>query len=505
MRNNHTYVYITEGGSYTMAKTFKFSLVAITALSTLSGALSSVSAASLQEAIEDVQISNLTIMRYTSKTGLGDAASTASGSRFKLVSYLNLLTQSYGGFQGGLGFYYNQGSSMPFAKGSNSAHNDLLGNGGSHLGGEGVIANLNVFGISEAFLSAKTEDSKYTTKMGITYIRTPFTDPGADRGVGLVVQRKAGSTTLVGAMYDSWIALDVSFMYGLAKDKKANGDKSKLSTITDAQMSFKNNLYYVGLEKTAPEDGGFDLKLYVWGIKRIVDASAYLELGYNIGDFRLGTQVAYTYFGTLNGSPFASNYDSVPNMRGNALRNMYEPRSKGVDKSDRINPEKLLAGDAGLYNVQASYKASSFNFKTGFTGSFGQSYGALIDNQGQFNLGGVVWHNMLIYGGNGASMFGTGGVKNTNIMVGYAKFVVSPTKKINVGFDVAYVSGNNNLSGDDNNFTKKTQNNNNTQFVEFTPSLTYKLNERFTFTGWYGQTVGDMKLSIARAELKFVF
>lgn len=486
-----------------MSRTFKLSLAALTAL----GALSSASAMSFLEALEGTSISNTTFVRYTEKTGLGSAADRASGSRFQVKSYLNFLTQDFEGYQAGFGLYYNQGSGMPLSASSNSAHGDLLGSGGSHLGnGGGIADNLNMFGVSEAFLSKKfDEDGKYSAKVGMMFLKTPFTDGTMDRAVGASTAFKFGNTTLKAAAYDTWSSMDWSFMQTLGGYTEADGYTNNATPNRYGNNSFKNNLFYVGVEKPAVEGNGLDYKLYLSHISRMVDAAAYLDLGYNASGFRIGAQVAYTQFGKYSGE-----YGSINNagLTGNALayNGLGGATNVGNHKTDAGLFNNGLAKNAGLYNIQASYASKgSFMLKAGFTGSFGDSYGALIDNQGEFNLGGMVWHNMLIYGGNGASMFGSGGKNGTNIMVGYAKFVLDATEKLKLGIDVAYVGGANNMHGNRNNFTLSSLSNKNTNFVEITPSLVYKLNDRFTFTSWYGQTVGDMKLHIARAEVKFAF
>lgn len=478
-----------------MNTTFKLSLAALTAL----GALSSASAMSFLEALEGTSVSNTTFVRYTEKTGLGSAGERASGSRFQVKSYLNFLTQDFEGYQAGFGLYYNQGSGMPLSANGNSAHTDLLGTGASHLGGQGINANLNIFGVSEAFLNKKfDENGKYSAKVGMMFLKTPFTDGTMDRGVGASTAFRFGNTTLKVAAYDSWSSMDWAFMRTLGGYSDNQESKNPYG-----HDSFRNNLFYIGAEKPAVDGSGLDYTLYLSAISRMVDAAAYLDLGYNTGGFRLGAQVAYTQFGKNNGG-YALYEGRFKGATGNALA--YGGFGNVGGKESLINPNGDLAKNAGLYNIQASYASKgSFMLKAGFTGSFGDSYGALIDNQGAFNLGGMVWHNMLVYGGNGASMFGSGGVKGTNIMVGYAKFVLDATQKLKLGIDVAYVGGANNIHGNANNFTNSSLGNKNTSFIEITPSLVYKLNERFTFTSWYGQSVGDMKLHIARAEVKFAF
>ncbi|MGI0405764.1 hypothetical protein ACRE1U_00370 [Helicobacter himalayensis] len=476
-----------------MNTTFKLSLAALTAL----GALSSASAMSFLEALEGTSVSNTTFVRYTEKTGL--AGSPASGSRFQVKSYLNFLTQEFEGYQAGFGLYYNQGSGMPLSANSNSAHNDLLGTGASHLGGQGINANLNIFGVSEAFLNKKfDENGKYSAKVGMMFLKTPFTDGTMDRGVGASTAFQFGNTTLKVAAYDTWSSMDWAFMrtlkgYG-AEDNQYGHD------------SFKNNLFYIGAEKPAVDGSGLDYTLYLSAISRMVNAAAYLDLGYNASGFRIGAQVAYTQFGKYGGQYTNEAYEAGNILAYQGIKKIDGTSEVDSHKKNPINPNGGLAKNAGLYNIQASYASKgSFMLKAGFTGSFGDSYGALIDNQGAFNLGGMVWHNMLVYGGNGASMFGSGGVKGTNIMVGYAKFVLDATEKLKLGVDVAYVGGANNIHGNSNNFTLSSLNNKNTNFIEITPSLVYKLNDRFTFTSWYGHTIGDMKLHIARAEVKFAF
>ncbi len=496
-----------------MNTTFKLSLAALTAL----GALSSASAMSFLEALEGTSVSNTTFVRYTEKTGLGSAADKASGSRFQIKSYLNFLTQDFEGYQAGFGLYYNQGSGMPLSTNSNSAHTDLLGTGASHLGdgGRNVEDNLNVFGVSEAFLNKKfDENGKYSAKVGMMFLKTPFTDGTMDRGVGASTAFQFGNTTLKVAAYDSWSSMDWAFMrtlggYGESDDTNLSNENKRLNAF--GNDSFKNNLFYIGAEKPAIDGNGLDYTLYLSAISRMVNAAAYLDLGYNTGGFRLGAQVAYTQFGKYGGQYTNKAYEKGNILAYQGIEATNLDLSAGEhnhNKSKLINPnnDNDLAKNAGLYNIQASYASKgSFMLKAGFTGSFGDSYGALIDNQGAFNLGGMVWHNMLVYGGNGASMFGSGGVKGTNIMVGYAKFVLDATQKLKLGIDVAYVGGANNIHGNRNNFTSSSLSNKNTNFIEFTPSLVYKLNERFTFTSWYGHTIGDMKLHIARAEVKFAF
>lgn len=416
-------------------KTLRYSLVALTAL----GALSFVNAetADMEKADKTIPPSTknalLDALKGTTIGGYAYGQYTqmfgkdASGSSFRVRTSIDVNTGAYEGFNVGTRLFASQGEGGP--------------NGGTLLSNSKNPYDLVPLTLQVLYGRMAFQSTATVIEAGKINIVTPFTDTGWDAGYGVSVHNHdvSGITFKLQA-YGAW---------GLDNENSINGSVA----------ASDRTMVIAGISGDPKELGvGFN----AW-VAHAVDAISFLAYGdaqYSVAGLTLGAKVAATQVNT----DYA----------------LFKPED-----------QKLAAKLRGLYNIQASYALGDTSLTGGYTGSFGDGYGALLNNTA-FNLGGNIWWDTVGSGVNGYGILGAGGVKNANgnastIMVAYASVKYKGIKSLTMGLDYAWVSGDNNyalmLKGKQNNAGAT---NKNVTLHEVSATLGYALSEKLGLSAIVG-------------------
>lgn len=457
------------GTSQTQEEEMKMTKISLAALVAM-GALTCANAkTSLEEAIKGTTISGYAYGQLTSMFG-----DDASGSAFRSRVFADINTGAIGGFSVGTRLYASLGDGAP--------------NGGTFLKNSGNPAGVTPFGMYALYgdMDFTEYGSKTTLMAGKLNIMTAFNDNAWDYGYGVYASNEDIEGVKISAQaFGAW-ALDNANSIGTIG---SNGEITYREGI-----STDHALYIVGVEAGGEKLAGASVKFYAGHATKMIDYMAAADLAYTISGITIQSQVA-VMDADVNNSVFA--------------------HSSGQND--------LSANLRGLYNIQLAYESKDVGFsaKGGFTGSFGDGYGALL-NYASFNMGGQFWYD-TVSSRNGYGLTGTGGYKylgkdgsvhNTDIMVGYVGVVYSGVKSLKLGLDYAFVGGNNNYvlmkKGAANvanaaNMNAGTGSMNATfHEVSFTASYGF-FDNKLTLSGLIGSTFGDLQMARARMKVQYSF
>ncbi len=450
-------------------KLTRLSLAALVAM----GAMTCANAkTSLEEAIKGTTISGYVYGQMTSMFG-----DDASGNAFRSRLYANVNTGSIGGFSLGTTVFASMGQGAP--------------DGGKFLANsttDGSVASALDVGLLS--LSGKMDFTEYGSKTtligGKTNIMTAFNDNAWDFGYGIYASNEDIEGVKFSAqVFGAW-TLDNENAIGTVGNDGVISYRDGIST--------DQPLYIVGVEAGGEKLAGASVKFYAGHATKMIDYMAAADISYTIAGVTIQSQVA-VLDADVNNSTFAYS----------------------VENND------LSANLRGLYNIQLAYsnKDVGFSAKGGFTGSFGDGYGALL-NYASFNMGGQFWYD-TVSSRNGYGLTGAGGYKylgtdasvhNTDIMVGYVGVAYTGVKSLKLGLDYAYVGGNNNYvlmqKGKANTSNTSKMNVGNTNMnatfheVSFTASYGF-FDNKLTLSGLIGSTFGDAQMARGRVKVQYSF
>lgn len=423
----------------------------------------------LEEAIKGTTISGYVYGQMTSQFG-----ADVHGNVFRTRAWMDLNTGAVGGFSVGTQAWASVGGgsnekNTPFLTAS-SAPRSHMG-----IGLQAVYGNMDF-----------TEyGSKTTLQGGKITIKTPFNDNTWDMGYGIY----ASNEDIAGVKF----AAQIVGAYDLDDDFDGQ----------DITTSYDHPLYIFGVEAGGEQLAGAGIKLYAAHSTKVFDYMIMGDISYTFSGVTLQSQIAVTDV-DVEGDKF---YDPFGTSGVAELR--------------------------GLYNIQASYANQDLGFsaKAGFTGSFGDGYGALM-NYASFNMGGQFWYDIggsnkaqnKLSGGsaNGYGLNGAGGYKRktstasgvvtekTDIMVIYAGVQYSGVKNLKVGLDYAYIGGNNNYrltaTASDAALSTWANNGESSEFHELSLTASYAFfDNKLTVSGLMGTTFGDVEMMRARMNVKYSF
>ncbi|RDU69900.1 major outer membrane protein [Helicobacter cholecystus] len=448
-------------------KMTKTSLAALAAM----GALTCANAeTSLEEAIKGTTISGYVYGQLTSMFG-----DDASGSAFRSRVFTNIKTGGVGGFNIGSTAIATIGGGAPDG-------GDFISNS-TRTGSVADTLNLGLLSLY-GNMNFSEYGSKTTLMAGKVNILTSFNDNVWDFGYGVYVKNEDIEGVKISAQaLGAWSLDNNDFMSGGTSEINSN-----------------SGLFIAGVEAGGEKLAGASIKFYAGHATKTIDYMLATDLAYTISGITIQTQVAVADV-DVNSYHFA--------------------------KIGAYN-EDLSANLRGLYNIQLAYtnKDVGFSAKGGFTGSFGDGYGALLNNS-SFNMGGQFWYDTLSSGANGYGLAGAGGMKyatgeansvtthSTDIMVGYVGVAYTGVKSLKLGLDYAFVGGNNNYAlmkkGKTNpaNTSKKNLDPNghiNATFheVSFTASYGF-FDNKLMLSGLIGSTFGDLQMARARMKVQYSF
>lgn len=425
-------------------KLTRLSLAALVAM----GAMTCANAkTSLEEAIKGTTISGYVYGQMTSQFG-----DDIHGNVFRTRAWANVNTGSVGGFSVGMTGYASLGG------GKNS-------NNTSFLEASGAPGKPMPIGLTAVYGNMNFEEygSKTTIIGGKMNILTAFNDNAWDYGYGMYVSNE----DLEGVKFSA----QVLGAYTLDDATDANWT---------AATSLDHPLYIIGVEAGGEKLAGAGVKFYAAHSTRVFDYMIGGDVSYTIAGVTIQSQVAVADVNKNNNGYFyyATNNNSIAELRG-------------------------------LYNIQLAYsnKDVGFSAKGGFTGSFGDGYGALM-NYASFNMGGQFWYD-TVGSKNGYSMIGAGSLDTSNIMVGYVGVQYTGVKSLKLGLDYAYVGGDNyyvlpsvaTKSAQD---TRDANHGLTFHEVSFTASYGF-FDNKLTLCGLIGSTFGDAQMARGRVKVQYSF
>ncbi|WP_027327017.1 major outer membrane protein [Helicobacter pametensis] len=419
---------------------------------------------SLLEALQGTTIGGYAYGQVTSMFG-----SDADGTAMRLRTWIDLNTGAYHGFSIGTAIYASIGGSSP--------------NGGTFIRNSGFSPYETIpVGLRSLYGRKTFESSATVITAGKITLATPFSDTSWDSGYGVSVDNydvKGLGFHL--QAYGAW-ALD----NGNSIPGSYNFVDSSLEGKVSSGLTSENGLFILGISGDQKEFAGVGFD--VWAAHSIdtIDFLTFVDLNYTISGLTLQTQVATT---------------------------QVETSSRYFHSTDASKTLDLSAKLRGLYNLQLTYNSSEHGFKAavGYTGSFGDGYGALLNNVSSFNMGGKIWYDTLSSGANGYGITGVGGFKNkdgssSTIQVAYASIGYKGTANLSLGLDYAWVSGDNNYAlmkkGSANN---QNMTNMNATFHEVSLSMTYAFTDKLSMSVLGGSTFGDLQMGRARMRLNYSF
>ncbi|PAF53385.1 hypothetical protein BKH42_06080 [Helicobacter sp. 13S00482-2] len=468
----------------------KYKVLAIT----LGFGLSVSEASSLKDALENSNIKGFAFGRYSVMGG-----KDAQGQRYQFRTKIDLTSGEIDGYSLTGGIFFSQGSGTPDE--GNYTNDDIQGSRGVRTD----MSGSDVFNISNLYINKNFSNTKTSVQIGQMNIISPFTDKSVDRGIGAFAQNSdINGLKFSLSGYDTWITDDI---YIVAQASKLTGDSNKKGA------GIGNNLVIAGV------DGDYDLdenamhhlnfKLYDLWAHHLIDYMIFAELGYryNFGE--------HTYVKVM-GQIAASGVNKIAEFKSKSIYlNTYF--------SNKVDAESLpfghmqdIANNRGLYNLQASVEIHKFYAEVGFAGSFGDGYGALLDNVGGFNTAGKLWNGSQGHGADGFGFLGSGATKNTSINALYAQLDYKIGSFI-LTLDGAWISGENNhpllLAGSHTEGRdyrgkvagypdKRTMD---ASFVEITPSISYKVGKKLTVQIYYASIFGDISLNRTRLQITYNF
>lgn len=448
----------------------KISLATMLALGTLTCASAKTT---LEEAIKGTTISGYVYGQMTSQFG-----DDVQGNAFRTRAWLDLNTGSVGGFSVGTQILATLGASSN-NNGKSTVFND--GKTTSFLAASGAPRDQLPIGLLAVYgnMDLTEYGSKTTIQGGKITIKTPFNDNTWDAGYGVYISNEdIAGVKFVGQVLGAY-SLDDDC--GSTSYVTVDTTTKQWKVVTDSySKSYDHPLYILGVEAGGENLAGAGIKLYAAHSTKVFDYMIMGDVSYTIAGITLQSQVAVTSVDTA-GDKF------------------YDP--SGL----------VVAELRGLYNIQASYanKDLGFSAKAGFTGSFGDGYGALM-NYASFNMGGQIWYDIVGGNkGNGYGMTGAGTVKDSNIMVGYVGIAYNGVKSLNLGLDYAYITGDNyyalsQTASPEAVFKALVNHGATLHEVSFTASYGF-FDNKLTLSGLIGSTFGDAEQARGRVKVTYSF
>lgn len=411
----------------------------------------------LLDAFKNLDVEGFVYGQYTSMFG-----KDANGSATQFRLWLDLETSPYKGFSIASRIFADIGTGSPDG-------GFFLKNSG--LDGKINPANSDIPSSLMVLYGRQTfNDEKIILSAGKMNIIAPFTDSQWDAGYGISLDAyTVDKIALSLQAYGVW-ALD---NYNAIHDSPTNQDAGN-------SLEADRTLVIAGFKGTDINGFGFDF--WMAHAVKTIDFLVFGDFNYTFSGITLQTQLVATQVDT-NNPYFAS-------------------------QSDATQSAKLR----GLYNVQASYQTEDIDLSAGYTGSFGDGYGALFNYTASFNMGGNIWWD--VGSGNGYDLIGTGGFKagqRASISVAYAHLNYIGYDHLSVGLAYAYVSGNNQYRLMQKGYSRRDPSQMllggslNARLHEVSMTLGYNFTDKLSLFALVGSTFGDLNIGKAQAKLNYTF
>lgn len=420
---------------------------------------------SIMDALKGTTIGGYVYAQYTGMFG-----DDADGQALRFRVLMDVNTGAYHGFSIGTRVFAQSGAGGPNG-------GDFLSN--SAIGSSGVSPAANIPIYLTALYGRQTFESSATViTAGKINLITPFNDKVFDFGYG--------------ASVDNYDVKGIGFhlqAYG-AWGLDIQQSSSTSATTSKSGIASDKGLFILGVSGDRKELAGFGFELWGAHAPEAIDFLTFADLNYTIAGVTLQAQVATTQVN----------------------------QSSRILNSSALTKKEEFAKLRGLYNAQLAYKhtESGFLASAGYTGSFGDGYGALLNNSASFNMGGKIWYDTVAVGLNGYGIGGAGSFKladgvdangnlkskSSTIQVAYLSLGYKGVKNLSLGLDYAFV--------ETNSYTPmlKAARNPKEQYYDFhevSLTIDYAFNDKFSMQLLGGSTFGDLQMARARAKFQYSF
>ena len=448
----------------------------------------SLQASALKDIVENASVDGYARVEYIYTDGRD-----GYGQGFRAFFRPNVTTGEVKGFSFTGGLFFSKGSAAP--DGNQIA--DFIG--GSRSFDVKNNKAIDVFSVSNLYVTKKFDSAKTTIRAGIMQIETPLNSPSGsygDRGMGAFIKNNSvtGMEFFIGT-WGSWMTDNVALQtYGLR-------------SISD--FGIGNELTIVGAKGNFESVGLKDLTatLYYAYADRLFDMMLFGELGYQ---FNFENNAYVKIMAQAAGTIMASNPHFFGQGASSPLYNYFV-------EADKI--DQGYARNRGVYNIQLSWGVKNYTGNLGYLGSFAQGYGAMLDSGGDLKVGGTLWNTLVAGGVPGFGWTGSGAYKGTDIIVAYT----THTYKLDnwtFGLGLTYVGGNNRLPqmskgsnrikgttadrggatvGKASNLTMDAD------IFEISPSISYQFTKSLSANIAFSQIVGDMIVNRTKVTVMYKF
>lgn len=430
------------------------------------------------QALASSKVSGFAFGRYRFNSG------NSLGQAYQWRTIANIESGRYAGWAIGSGLIYTTGAIA--AGGPDPKDANIAGGLGGSRGERPSSAN-DIFGINSLYLSKEfgSKDSTYVkVDAGMIRMSNYFVDNTIDRAIGGEIKINTAGLSIGIAAYDQWVTdglvLNLGTYRGSAVQNAAAGGH------------FDNDLYIAEIKNDPKRMGGFGFNVALGHSPELLDALAFVELGYysKVLDFKVQNSLAalpksYRLRGTRANTYFA-------HMENTAKDNGLLDRSQAQFR--------------GVTNILVNVKSGGLKAKIGGLFSYGDGYAVGLKANGGMEFAGKFWFNGLTTAKEGFGLFGGGANKGADIHVVYANAHYS-YKKFSGGLDIAYIGGNNYMPVIDKKVAKDIYGvaNKNQSLLEVTPSISYKPIDRLTLSMFWGVMTLDQNFQHTGFEANYKF
>ena len=412
------------------------------------------------------------------------------GQGFRVFFRPNITTGEVKGFSFTGGLFFSKGSAAP----DGNAIADFIG--GTRIFDVKNDAAIDVFGISNLYVSKKFEKANTMLRVGAMQIETPLNAPSGsygDRGMGALVKNSSlkGMEFLL-ATYGSWMTDNIGLQtYTSNAGKSANFGIGNVLSIAGA----KGNFAFAGLEDLTAT-------LYYAYADRLINMMLFGDVGYK---FKFDNNA---YLSVLIQAAATVMNENAP--KASVLSNYYQEASK-IDEG--------WARNRGVYNIRLDWGVGSYSGSLGYAGSFAEAYGATLDSAGQLKIGGSLWSSLVAGGVIGFGFTGSGSYHGTDIRVAYTEqnYKLGGWK---FGLGLTYVGGHNRIAqmSKGSNRIKGTSASRggatvgkaanltmDADIFEIAPKISYSFTKNLSTSLVFAQIVGDMLVNRTKVTVMYKF
>ncbi|AFI05752.1 hypothetical protein [Helicobacter cetorum] len=479
----------------------------------------------LIDLVQNANLDGFVFGRFTQ-----DGGKTGNGNGFQFRIKADLSTGEYKGFSFTSGIFFSQGSGVPPK--NRQVWDDIQGSRGVRM-----KSQYDIFSFNNLFV--KKSLFKSYAQVGEMNLNTPFNDKSTDRAIGASFSSKDLKDFVFDfSAFGSWMADD---LYSAGVGYDTNGVKCE-GSLTGVKLNpktgrfdcrgktlganTKGSIWGAGIGNALLIGGvgygkkfGFEnrhhfrAKLYDLYAHKLIDYMIFTEASYR---YQWGGEHQFVNVLFQLATAGVNNKAEFQTKRSQFLATYFKDKVKRETMLGHAPQE--LAQSRGVYNFQVSVERHGFYAMVGTFGSFAQGYASLIDNVGGLKTAGKLWNGSQGHGSMGFGLIGGGATKNTSMYSVYSQLDYR-YKNLLFALDLVFVTGKNNFTlweGDTDLSDLKQYRGwdpayrgfratKNATFGEITPSIAYKVGNRFTAQLYYANLFGQIRMYRVRCQLTYSF